>query len=201
MFAHLNPHSSDFWYPCALYSPCLHQLTMQSSLFELGRPVSVVVCVARKLRPCPSYSRRRDRINLGLWRSLYKVGGGTYLVLLSISNFRQQYCVAKIWGPSERAADYRSITYERSDTVVMHDCAPVVRMFFLCVWTPPPPSSAPTTANWAERRQTAKKVQANCVPQGLDPPAKPAAKTCSQSCQTSCQTLQVCSQTCCPGGR
>ena len=27
-----------------------------------------------KLRPCPSYSRRRDRINLGLWRSLYKGG-------------------------------------------------------------------------------------------------------------------------------
>ena len=39
--------------------------------------VSVVACVARKLRPCPSYSRRRDRINLGLWRSLYKGGGGT----------------------------------------------------------------------------------------------------------------------------
>ena len=37
--------------------------------------VSVVVCVARKLRPCPSYSRRRDRINLGLWRSLHKGGG------------------------------------------------------------------------------------------------------------------------------
>ena len=34
--------------------------------------VSVVVCVVRKLRPCLSYSRRRDRINLGLWRSLYK---------------------------------------------------------------------------------------------------------------------------------
>ena len=75
MFAHLNPHSSDFWYPCALYSPCLRQLTMQSSLFEPGCPVLVVVCVARKLHPCPSYSRRRDRINLGLWRSLYKGGG------------------------------------------------------------------------------------------------------------------------------
>ena len=76
MFAHLNPHSSDFWYPCALYSPFLHQLTMQSSLFEPGCPVLVVVCVARKLHPCPSYSRRRDRINLGLWRSLYKGGAG-----------------------------------------------------------------------------------------------------------------------------
>ena len=76
MVAHLNPHSSDFWYPCALYSPCWRQLTRQSSLFERGCPVLVVVCVARKLHPCPSYSRRRDRINLGLWRSLYKGGGG-----------------------------------------------------------------------------------------------------------------------------
>ena len=75
MFAHLNPHSSDFWYPCALYPPFLHRLTMQSSLFEPGRPVLLVVCVARKPRPCPSYSRRRDRINLVLWCSLYKGGG------------------------------------------------------------------------------------------------------------------------------
>jgi hypothetical protein len=30
--------------------------------------VSVVVCVTCKLRPCPSYSRRRDRINLVLCR-------------------------------------------------------------------------------------------------------------------------------------
>ena len=73
---HLNPHSSDFGDVCALYAPFLHRLTMQSSLFESGCPVLVVVCVARKLRPCPSYSRRRDRINLGLWRSLYKGGGG-----------------------------------------------------------------------------------------------------------------------------
>ena len=40
--------------------------------------VSVVVCVVRKLRPCPSYSRRRDRFNLGLWRSLYRGGGATF---------------------------------------------------------------------------------------------------------------------------
>ena len=37
--------------------------------------VLVVVCVACKLRPCPSCSRRRDRINLGLLRSYYKGGG------------------------------------------------------------------------------------------------------------------------------
>ena len=62
MFAHLNPHSSDFGDMCALYSPFLHQLTMQSSLFEPGG-----------LRPCPSYTRRRDCINLGL---LCSFGGG-----------------------------------------------------------------------------------------------------------------------------
>ena len=38
---------------------------MQSSLFEPGH-----------LRPCPSYSRRRGRINVGLLRSCCK--GGTY---------------------------------------------------------------------------------------------------------------------------
>ena len=37
--------------------------------------VSVVACVAHKLRPCPSYSRCGDHINLGLWRSSYKGGG------------------------------------------------------------------------------------------------------------------------------
>ena len=65
MFAHLNPHSSDFGDIYALYSPFLHQLTMQSSLFE---PWALLLC--------PSYSRRRDRINLGLLRSSYKREGG-----------------------------------------------------------------------------------------------------------------------------
>ena len=37
--------------------------------------VLVVVCIVRKLPLCPSYSRCRDRINLALWRSLYKGGG------------------------------------------------------------------------------------------------------------------------------
>ena len=45
--------------------------------------VSVVVYVARKLRPCLSYSRRRDRINLVLWRSLDKGGGGTVAAALN----------------------------------------------------------------------------------------------------------------------
>ena len=38
--------------------------------------VSAVVCVARKPRPCLSFSRRRDRIDLVLWRSYHKGGGG-----------------------------------------------------------------------------------------------------------------------------
>ena len=75
----LDPDSSDFGDVCALYAPFLHQLTMQSSLFERGCPVLVVACVARKLHPCPSYGRRRDRINLGLWRSLYKGGGRVHV--------------------------------------------------------------------------------------------------------------------------
>ena len=82
---HLNPHSSDFGDVCALYAPFLHRLTMQSSLFEPGRPVLVVACVARKRRPCPSHIRHRDRINLGLWRSLYKGGGVCLLKVLRIS--------------------------------------------------------------------------------------------------------------------
>ena len=37
--------------------------------------VSVVVCGARELRPCLSYSRRRGRVDLGLFRSLEGGGG------------------------------------------------------------------------------------------------------------------------------
>ena len=59
------PQSSDFGDIYALSSPFWHQLTVQSSLLKPGR-----------LRPCPSYSRRRDRISLGLLRSYYKWGGG-----------------------------------------------------------------------------------------------------------------------------
>ena len=65
MFSHLNPQSSDFGDICALYSPFLHQISVQCSLFEPGRQW-----------PCPGYSRRRDRINLGLLRSYDKGGGG-----------------------------------------------------------------------------------------------------------------------------
>ena len=71
-----SSHSSYFGDICALYPPFLHQLTVQSSLFEPGR-----------IRPCPSYSRRRDRINLGLLRSLYK-GGGVLIHCLTVDNSR-----------------------------------------------------------------------------------------------------------------
>ena len=53
--------------------------------------VSVVVYVARKLRPCPSYSRRRDRINLVLWRSLDKGGG-----VLAILHYSGPKCASTI---------------------------------------------------------------------------------------------------------
>ena len=38
--------------------------------------VPVVVCVACKLRPCPSYNGRRDHNNSIHWHSLCKGGGG-----------------------------------------------------------------------------------------------------------------------------
>ena len=41
-----------------------------------GSYMPVVVCAAHKLRPRLSYSRRRDRINCVLLRSLDKGGGG-----------------------------------------------------------------------------------------------------------------------------
>ena len=47
--------------------------------------VSVVVCVVRKLRPCPSYSGRRDRNNSVHWRSLYKGGGIPQQVVLRVA--------------------------------------------------------------------------------------------------------------------
>ena len=60
MFAHLNPQSADFGDICALSSPCLHQLTMQSSLFEPGLPVSVVIYVSRA-----SYARVQATVGVG----------------------------------------------------------------------------------------------------------------------------------------
>mmetsp|Transcript_9085 Transcript_9085/g.15040 ORF Transcript_9085/g.15040 Transcript_9085/m.15040 type:complete len:95 (-) Transcript_9085:44-328(-) len=49
----------------------------------------------------------------------------------TVANFQRsgaRIVLAKIRGTSERGADYWSITYERSGTVVTHDCALVARM-------------------------------------------------------------------------
>jgi hypothetical protein len=75
------------------------------------------------------------------------------LALLSISNVQgADLCLPrKILGPSERGADYRSITYECSGTVVTHDCAPIARISLIHVQTPPRPTPAPSTANRLER--------------------------------------------------
>ena len=59
------PHSFDFEDVCALWSPFLPQLTMQSSLLE-------AVC-CRKLGPCRSYSRR------GVWYFCARGGGYKYI--------------------------------------------------------------------------------------------------------------------------
>ena len=56
---------------CGRRSRCTHTMRMRTC-------VPVVVCIARKLRLCPSYGGRRDRDNSVHWRSLYKGGGGGY---------------------------------------------------------------------------------------------------------------------------
>ena len=49
--------------------------------------------------------------------------------------------LAKILCPSERGAEYRSITYEWSGSMVTHDCAPIARM------SPPTPTPCHTFLN------------------------------------------------------
>ena len=44
---------------------------------------------------------------------------------------------AAILRPSECGADCWTLIYERSGTMVPHDCAPVARMSIACVPTPP----------------------------------------------------------------
>ena len=43
--------------------------------------ILVAVCGAHKLRPCPSYGRRRKRIHLGLFHSLDRGRGGQVYIL------------------------------------------------------------------------------------------------------------------------
>ena len=77
MFAHLNPHSSDFGDIYALYSPFLDQLTVQSSLFEPRalRPVQATVGVGTVLiwDFCVAYTRGRGGTAAG---GGYRWGGG-----------------------------------------------------------------------------------------------------------------------------
>ena len=61
---------------CGRRSRCTHTMCMPTC-------VPVVVCVARKLRPCPNYSGCRDRNNSVHWGSLYKGGG---VPLASVGN-------------------------------------------------------------------------------------------------------------------
>ena len=65
--------------------------------------------------------------------------------------------LAKILGPSEHGAEYRSITYEWYGSMVTHDCAPIAQM---SLPSPPRPVTSPSTANRSERRcPTGNKVQ------------------------------------------
>ena len=63
--------------------------------------VSVVVCVARKLRPCPSYSGRRDRNNSVHWRSLNRAGGVVISVAWMVDSHISKFID---WTPSGRTS-------------------------------------------------------------------------------------------------
>ena len=81
----------------------------------------------------------------------------TQLVLLSISNVQGGSVVpATILGSSKRGADYWTITYKRSRTVVTHDDAPIACMSI--VPTPPRPTLAsPLAPNRSEIRLIGKR--------------------------------------------
>ena len=61
-------------------------------------PVSVVVCVACKPRPCPSYRRRRDGINLVLLRRCYR-GGGVPFTTLPLLGSAQELSYHRVARP------------------------------------------------------------------------------------------------------
>ena len=120
MFAHLNPQSSDFWYICALHSPFWPQLTVQSSVFEPGH-----------LRPCPSYIRRRGRIDLGFLRSFDKGGRGTLsLSLLCAIATCAAFQERNPWDSNDRTAS--NYGFADSDHASMPPPPP-----------PPPPPEPP----------------------------------------------------------
>ena len=74
---------------CGQRSRCTHAMRMRTC-------VLVVVCVARKLHPCPSYSGRRDCNNCVHWRSLYK-GGKRHTMPHSAQSRHTNY-----WAPRTR---------------------------------------------------------------------------------------------------
>ena len=68
----------------------------------------------------------------------------TQLVLLPMTNVQgAMLCLPRSWAPSERGAEYKSIKYVRSSTVVMHDCAPKPRLSLLLARTPHGPPQLP----------------------------------------------------------
>ena len=71
----------------------------------------------------------------------------------AVVNFKRSggsFVPAKILGRSKRGVDDRTITYERSGTVVMHDCAPIAQMMsVVCVPTPPRPTPALLLARYS----------------------------------------------------
>ena len=82
-----------YTWKCGQRSRCTH--TTRARTF-----VSVAVCVSRKLRPCPSYSGRRDRNDSVHWRSLYKGGVGRLLESLALPRAGQNLCQKRIMTAS-----------------------------------------------------------------------------------------------------
>ena len=94
-------------------------------------------------------------------------------VVLNLQCFGGGIVPAKILGPSECGADYRS------STMVMHDCAPIARMSVVRVPTCTP---APSATNGSRIRLTRKKVQLklDAFPCPPSPSNTPARKSCTQ---------------------
>ena len=122
----MNRHSSDFGDICTLYSPFLHQLTMQYSLFEPGR-----------LWPCPRYSRRGDRINLVLLRDFYKGEGAGYRGSGGKGKLHRAQGTAKTnanrcrWGRGlrQRPREATAIECSAANSANCHTCHPRVHYF------------------------------------------------------------------------
>ena len=93
---------------CGRRSKCTHTMRMRTC-------VSVVVCVACKLRPCPSFSGCRDRNNS--LHSLYK-GEGGYQIRLG-------QCMASGWVRPCRIEKLLALS-KRQTYMPSHSCSTVV---------------------------------------------------------------------------